>query len=112
MVVFCYTLLGTHNVRSVNVTFPSPDSVCIACDYINNSPALGCVLVVSRTGIDRSKQYSKNISVTDTEGCLELSQGRYRLQVFDWLEDGGRGYDSAYSQFIDIIESGTVVVMY
>ncbi len=63
-------------------------------------------MVVSRTGIDSSVQYTRNISVADYEGCIDsLPQGRYRLQVFDWLSNGWYGHQHAHNQFFDIVES-------
>ena len=96
--------LGTLDVREVSV-FKRPGAFCASCKYVLNSPAQGCILVASRTGVDRDIEYSNNISMSEEEGCLSLTiLGRYRVRVFDWQPNGERSDKSAYDEFMDLTE--------
>ena len=63
--------------------------MCVTCYYIRSSPAIGCRLVVSNTGVNKDRQVAVNIAQESDEGCVEVaSEGLYQVQVFDWNTNG------------------------
>ena len=81
-----YVLLfsDTFDVLRANYSV-GPGTVCVTCHYIRSSPASGCRLVVSNTGVNKDREVAVNIPQESDEGCVEVSsEGLYRVRVFDW----------------------------
>ena len=95
-------IADTHDVQSVAVTLLQ-GAVCITCSFLLNSPAKGCILVLSPIGVDSNIEISTNVAINETYGCLnQLTAGRYQIRVFDWQHDGQQARDNIYSDFVDI----------
>ena len=85
---FIDTTLDTFDVLRADYSV-GPGTVCVTCYYITSSPASGCRLVVSNTGVNKDIQVAVDIPQESVEGCVEVaSEGLYQVRVFDWNSKG------------------------
>ena len=81
---FIDTTLDTFDVIRADYSV-GPGTVCVTCYYIRSSPASGCRLIVSNTGVNKDIQVAVNIPQESVEGCVEVaSEGFYGVRIFDW----------------------------
>ena len=92
---FIDTTLDTFDVLRADYSV-GPGTVCVTCYYIRSSPASGCRLVVSNTGVNKDRQVAVNIPQESVEGCVEVaSEGLYQVKIFDWNSKGNSSEEPA-----------------